>query len=41
MALVAHVLHVPLSELQEWEVEDLLLWADEAQRLVKRIYDAG
>ena len=38
MALVAHVLHTPLGELEEMDVADLLEWADEAARIEKRTY---
>ena len=38
MALVAHVLHTPISELDEMDVEELLEWADEASRLSRTLY---
>ena len=38
MALVAHVLHTPISELDGMDVEELLEWADEARYIAKRLY---
>ena len=38
MALVAHVLHTPISELDGMDVEELLGWADEASRLSRMLY---
>ena len=38
MALVAHVLHTPLGELDEMDVDDLVLWAEEAAHIAKRLY---
>lgn len=38
MALVAHVLHTPISELDGMGVEELLEWADEASRLSRTLY---
>ena len=38
MALVAHVLHTPISELDGMDVEELLEWAEEASRLTKSLY---
>ena len=38
MALVAHVLHTPISEIDEMDVGELMEWADEATRLAKTLY---
>ena len=38
MALVAHVLHTPISEIDEMDVGELVEWADEAARLTKLLY---
>ena len=38
MALVAHVLHTPISEIDEMDVGELVQWADEAARLAKTLY---
>ena len=38
MALVAHVLHTPISEIDEMDVGELLEWADEAGRLSRALY---
>ncbi len=40
MALVAHVLHMPIGDLDEMEMGELLAWADEAGRLAKTLYRA-
>ena len=38
MAVVAHVLHTPLGELWEMDLEELSAWADEAAQLQRRVY---
>lgn len=38
MALVAHMLHLPIADLEEMEVSELLEWTDEAGRLAKALY---
>ena len=35
MALVAHVLHTPISEMDEMTVEELMEWADEACAILR------
>ena len=37
-AVVAHVLHTPLTELDEAEVVDVLEWAEDAAALLGEIY---
>ena len=32
MAVVMHVLHIPLGELWEMDLEEISAWADEAKR---------
>ena len=39
MAMVAHVLHTPIGELWEMDLEELSAWADEAVKLQRRLYD--
>ena len=38
MALVAHVLHIPIDDLDEMDMVELLAWTDEAGRLAKALY---
>ncbi len=38
MALVAHMLHIPVGDLDDMDMEELLLWTDEAGRLAKALY---
>ena len=38
IALVAHVLHQPIAELWEMEMDELRAWAGEAAALWKRLY---
>ena len=40
MALVAHVLHTPISELDEMEVGELMQWAEEARAILRATYGA-
>ena len=40
MALVAHMLHMPIGDLDDMEMGELLMWADEAGRLAKTLYPA-
>ena len=40
MALVAHMLHMPIGDLDDMETGELLVWADEARRLAKTLYPA-
>ena len=35
VAIVAHVLSTPISEILEWEIEDFIVWHDMATRIVK------
>lgn len=37
-AVVAHVLHTPLTALDAADVEDVLDWAEDAGSLLERIY---
>lgn len=38
IALVAHVLHQPISDLWEMEMDELRAWAGEAAALWQRLY---
>ena len=38
MALVAHVLHTPISEIDEMAVDELLEWAEEARAIQRATY---
>ena len=38
MALVAHVLHTPLGEIDEMSVEELMEWAGEASAILRATY---
>ena len=38
MALVAHVLHTSISEIDEMTVEELMEWADEARAILRATY---
>ena len=38
MALVAHVLHTPLGEIDEMAVEELMEWAEEAIAILRTTY---
>ena len=40
-ALAAHVLHTPVTALEEATVAELLEWADDAAELVARFYGKG
>lgn len=35
VADVAHMLHTPISEVLEWDYEDLLLWHEQARRIAR------
>ena len=41
IALVAHVLHQPIADLWEMEMDELRAWAGEAAALWKRLYLPG
>ena len=36
--MVAHVLHTPMTALEDVLVEDLLAWADDARALIRQVY---
>ena len=38
MALVAHVLHTPISEIEEMSMDELLEWAEEARAILRATY---
>ena len=38
MALVAHVLHTPLGEIDEMAVDGLMEWAEEASAILRATY---
>ena len=40
MALVAHMLHMPVGDLDDMDMDELLVWADEAGRLAKALSPA-
>ena len=37
-AMVAHVLHTPMSAIEEADIADLLEWAEDAAALVSHLY---
>ena len=40
-ALVAHVLHTPMTALEDVAIAELLEWADDAAALANRLYGKG
>ncbi len=40
-ALVAHVLHTPLSEVLDMPLVHLIQWGDEAVNLIKKLHPYG
>ena len=41
VALVAHVLHTPVTALDEALVEDLLMWAEDAREVLRQSAAGG
>ena len=40
MALVAHVLHTPLGEIDEMTAQELMEWAEEARAILRATYSS-